>query len=256
MMETVAYVFGPYAGKMESSSLMASRHGEGAENAKPNLVALHGKRLAYACETSHEGQLNLSRLKEVTGTDTITARALHQNPITFAPTHTLFLQTNHRPKVGDDPATWRRIALIPFEEEFLPNPDRQNPHQHPADDKLMDKLRAEASGILAWIIRGALKVQSEGLSFPDRVQAATSEYRAQEDVIARFIDECGLKEPSLKVGSTALYEAYKEWSLDHGEPDLGQKELSTKIKNLGFTIKPYAGRATVHGLGIKPKTRE
>ena len=77
--------------------------------------------------------------------------------------------------------------LGPFERSFVENPVA--PHEAKKDPYLGDKLKTEASGILAWLVRGCLTWQKEGLNAPDVVQAATASYRKDEDIIGRFIDE-------------------------------------------------------------------
>ena len=85
-----------------------------------------------------------------------------------------------RPRVeGDDDAIWRRLRLIPFNVSFVGNEDKE----------LDAKLEAELPGILAWAVRGCLKWQTNGLGLPEAVEKATSEYRADEDVLGAFIAE-------------------------------------------------------------------
>ena len=39
-------------------------------------------------------------------------------------------------------------------QRFLADPDPDAPHEHPVDTRLFDKIKKEASGILAWMVRG------------------------------------------------------------------------------------------------------
>ena len=79
--------------------------------------------------------------------------------------------------------------MIPFNFSFV---DREPtaPNERRADKHLLDKLKTEAPGILAWIIRGCLKYQQMGLCPPEKVRAATEEYRRSEDLLADFLEEC------------------------------------------------------------------
>ncbi len=53
---------------------------------------------------------------------------------------------------------------------------------------LFEKLKAEASGILHWLVEGFRMWRAEGLNPPDVVTAATDQYRRSEDLISQFIE--------------------------------------------------------------------
>ncbi|KKL48584.1 hypothetical protein LCGC14_2324030, partial [marine sediment metagenome] len=112
LIETLMAMLGTdYAAKAPRDLLMARR---GSPH-PTELTVLHGRRLVAAVETEDGCRLAESVVKEVTGSDTITARKLYQNYWQFAPTHKIILATNHTPEVrGRDHAIWRRLALIPF----------------------------------------------------------------------------------------------------------------------------------------------
>jgi putative DNA primase/helicase len=63
-------------------------------------------------------------MKRLTGGDAIRARYLGRDSVTFEPSHTAILVTNHLPKVsGDDDAVWRRVRVVPFD-VVIPEADR------------------------------------------------------------------------------------------------------------------------------------
>ena len=72
--------------------------------------------VCHRVETPEDGRLAAERVKAITGSDPITARRLHGNPFTFDPSHSVWLLTNHLPRIADDGhAIWRRVRLvIPF----------------------------------------------------------------------------------------------------------------------------------------------
>lgn len=88
-------------------------------------------------------------------------------------------ERSHAAEVTD--GIWRRLHLIPFTEQI---PDDGK------DPNLLDKLRAELPGVSAWCVRGCLEWQRIGLAPPAAVAAATEEYRQEEDVIGRFMEDC------------------------------------------------------------------
>ncbi len=63
----------------------------------------------------------------------------------FVPSHKIWLATNHRPVIrGTDAGIWRRLRLIPFNQDFQ---GREN-------KRLGEQLQAESTGILSWMVFG------------------------------------------------------------------------------------------------------
>jgi putative DNA primase/helicase len=154
---------------------------------------LFRKRFVVNQETDDGQRLNESLVKRMTGGDRIRARRMRDDRWEFAPTHTLFLATNHKPTVrGTDNAIWCRLRLDPFTVEI---PEAQQDH------KLADKLQDEAEGILAWLIRGHMDWLQNGLGEPEEVTQATAAYRGEQDVLAAFIDDMCVVRPDVRVGS-------------------------------------------------------
>lgn len=83
------------------------------ERAHQSIVfALKGRRLSFIDEGTKGGQFAEAQLKLLTGGGDLTGNQMGQNPITFAPTHTLVLTANDEP-VLTDPAIKARVRLIP-----------------------------------------------------------------------------------------------------------------------------------------------
>jgi putative DNA primase/helicase len=175
---------------------------------------LHGKRLVACVESDKNRRLAESLVKELTGGDTIKARRMREDFWSFRPSHTVILITNHRPEVrGTDYGMWRRLRLVPFTVTIPPKKQ---------DKRLTEKLRAEAPGILRWCVEGCLNWQREGgLGEPVEVTTATDEYRKTMDVFGRFIEECCITGPEMKVKRSELYSAYTSWCVQHGETPEG-----------------------------------
>jgi hypothetical protein len=113
----------------------------------------------------------------------------------FAPTHKLWLSTNHKPEIrGTDAAIWRRIRLVPWTVSIPPAQQ---------DKKLPEKLRSELPGILAWVVRGCLQWRRKGLQAPEEVRQATGNYRSEMDVLAAFLEEyCILRSDAMAFAKT------------------------------------------------------
>ena len=72
-------------------------------------------------------------------------------------------------------------------------------HEFNGDGKLLRedvrrRFAEEAAGILTWCVEGAVAYHRGGLGDePESVRRATGQYRADEDVVAQFIDERTIK---------------------------------------------------------------
>lgn len=201
--ETLKHLFGSYMIKATTALYTLNRNGS---EPLPEIARLVGKRLVTGSETEEGARLAESRVKDITGGDTLTGRELYCSAFNFPPTHKLWIYGNHRPDVrGNDEGVWRRIKLIPFEVHI---PD------HEKDPHLLEKLLQELSGILNWAVKGCLEWRKQGLGTPQTVIEATAEYREEEDEIGEFISERCVREG--RVDRSQLYTAFQGWSDNRG----------------------------------------
>lgn len=210
---------GDLAGPLEGEMLLESRYKRPSGGPSSDLLHLRGKRLTWLSETNENRRLNAGKVKLLTGGDLITGRAPYaKRQITFAPTHKIFLLTNHRPKAdAQDSALWHRVLLVPFGMAFLANPDPTKPNERKADKILSEKLKAERPGILAWLVRGCLLWQKEGLKPPESVRAATKEYQDGENTLKIFLQDRCTEGPGQTVRAKEFYQVYRAWAEENGE---------------------------------------
>jgi putative DNA primase/helicase len=201
--ETLKHLFGTYMIKATSALYTLDRHGKEPETEIARLV---GKRLVTGAETEEGPRLAESRVKDITGGDTLTGRELYCPAFNFIPTHKLWIYGNHLPDVrGTDRGIWRRIMLIPFDVQI---PDEEK------DPNLPSKLLLELPGILNWAVKGCLEWQKSGLGTPPAVLEATAEYREEEDEIGEFLSQCCYQ--GGKVERSALHAEYLSWADSRG----------------------------------------
>jgi putative DNA primase/helicase len=217
------------AGPIQSEMLLDQ--GKFARSGGPtsDIMALIGKRLVWGSETDEGRSLNTGKLKWLTGGDTLTGRPPYgKHQICFQSTHKLILLTNHRPHApAGDYALWARIHLIPFTQSFVENPIREN--EHAVDPNLPARLKEEASGILAWLVRGNLMWRSRGLNPPEVVRAATENYRAEEDFVQQFLAEQCTINPDQTVRAGDLYVAYSAWAEANGVYRLSKFKFANRL---------------------------
>jgi len=91
----------------------------------------------------------------------------------------------------------------------------------PEDPNLGDTLAAEAPGILAWAVRGAVAF-ANGQSlwpFPAAVRVKTDAYRAQEDKLGAFVAARVIFEKGASVALNELHSAYLAWCFEENIPE-------------------------------------
>jgi putative DNA primase/helicase len=212
IVEVLSKVLGPLAGAIRSEMLLDQFRIASSSGPTPDIMTLRGLRMAFASETDDGCRISPSRVKWLTGNDTITGRNPHDKyEVQFPPSHTLFLLTNHKPHApADDFAFWERMVVFPFDLSFVDRPPA-NENERRADPALGKKLEAELPGILAWMVRGCLEWQQVGLDPPAVVKQAVQDYQRDEDSVGDFIDECCITGPEYSVTAAAVYQRFEEW---------------------------------------------
>jgi len=228
--EMLLHVLSPLVGPIQAEMLLNDGRLRSSSGPSPDIMDLRGKRLAWASESEEGRKLAVSRVKLLTGADTLTARPPHGvKMIDFTPTHKLFLLTNRMPSLsGADYAMGDRIHLVPFNLSYVDNPHKK--FERKRDPLLLEKLKTEASGILAWLVKGCLEWQRIGLQPPKKVLMATAEYQEDEDILGHFLNECVQPDPNGKVQARDFYLAYKLWCDGYGHTPINSIEFGRKLK--------------------------
>jgi putative DNA primase/helicase len=190
------------------------------------LAGLRGARLVTAIETEEGRRWDESKIKALTGGDTISARFMRQDFFEYTPQFKLLIAGNHKPGLRSvDEAIRRRFNLIPFT-ITIPPEER--------DLELGEKLKAELPGIMAWMIDGCMVWQQQGLNPPEIVTAATAAYLEAEDGVAAWIEECCVRDPNGFATSTELFTSWSDWAGKHGEYVGTVRKLVSALESKGF----------------------
>jgi len=237
LFEVLRVVLGTLAGPIQSEMLVDQKHFRSSATPNPDVVALRGMRLIWASETDEGQKLNVEKAKLLSGSDTLRGRELYgRRPVDFEPTHTLFLLTNHKPKINpNDYAIWKRVYLIPMLKSFVDDPVNENERKQ--DPTLPEKLKTEASGILAWLVRGFLEWQKTDLNPPAIVREATQEYREDEDIMGYFLRDCCIIDQFKQVSAADFYKAYTTWCSENGHRPITGTKFGRLMKERFEPIK-------------------
>jgi putative DNA primase/helicase len=205
LINTILEVLGEdYAVKAARDLFLARK----SDNHPTQVARLFGRRLVVCTESGSGSRLDEVLVKELTGSDPVTARRMREDPWQFTPTFKPILVTNHQLEIrGTDDGIWRQCRLVPFTVRFWDRErDESGLPELEADNDLPRKLRAEFPGILAWMVQGCLDWQADGLQTPPEVLAATAGYRNEQDVLGQFLVECCIQGSlDYRAKASALY---------------------------------------------------
>jgi putative DNA primase/helicase len=243
LMSVLQAVLGATVGPVSNDVILASSKLASPGSAKPHLCSLQGKRIAWASETDRGARFDVGQVKFLTGGGSISARQLYGSDYTFDPSHLLVLLTNHKPHAdSSDAAFWERLCPILFNLRFVEHPTQKNERQR--DTKLGQTLEAESSGVLAWLVRGCLRWQRDGLDIPAQIRQARGEYREEEDTIGDFLRERCAFDAQGHVGASELYLQYRIWTINNSLKCLNGRTFGMEMKKRVETV--HGKRGTVY----------
>ena len=228
--DALRYAMGSYAGHAPDTLFIQKRNDEHPAGA----ASLVGLRLAVAGETEKGDKLKVSLIKRLTGSQEFATRFMRQNWFDAKREFKLGMHTNFLPDVSGraQHALWRRIRIVPHEVTI---PEER------WDLQLPEKLRREAPGILAWLVRGCIELGDRPLDTPAAVERATTGYQAQSDHVGRFLLDCleFVDDTDRFLTSEAIHNVYERWHTNTNcEAELLDKdELS----------KQMGGRSEIQG---------
>lgn len=229
--EALIHALGDYGVTLPAGLLDHRKH----EQHPSELMALRGARLGILSETDRNVSMNERRMKSLTGGDSIAARKMYGDWVTFHPTWTLAMVTNHPPSVSaDDEAVWRRMRRAEFA-VTIPEAER-NP-------RLADELRADADAVLSWAVAGLADFQRRGerLAEPAAVLATTASYRGDNDPVARFLDECCQTGPSETTAASELFARWSDWCRDEDTHSGTARSFGADMERRGFLARKGTG---------------
>tara|TARA_B100000902_G_scaffold328749_1_gene324958 strand:- start:8472 stop:11114 length:2643 start_codon:yes stop_codon:yes gene_type:complete len=205
-------IIGDYATTISITLLTKTRAASNA--ASPEMANCKGKRFVVFQEPENDDKIHVGHMKELTGNDKISARALFKEPIEFYPQFKTILTCNKLPFIpSNDGGTWRRLRVAPFSMKFVNNP--KEPNERKKDRNLKDKMENWKEPLLFMLIERYInRVKIEGLREPDKVKEFTNDYQRQSDIYYEYLSEqleiTNNKKDAINL--TTMYNDFKMWS--------------------------------------------
>lgn len=240
MVDFIGRLVGTYAIKLPAHVLMHNP----MQGHPTELAQLRGKRIAISSEIEESQHWAESRIKELTGDETLTARFMRQDFFEFKQSQKHLVVGNHKPRLrGGDAAIARRFVLVPFLAKFS---------GAKRDPRMLEKLQAEAPAVLAWAIEGAIKWHAEGLAIPSSVADASQAYMAEHDDLATWMDECCVVASGAKGRASALYNSYMGFLKARGQHAPAMKTWADRMSLVdGVTKHKSHGTMLYTGIGLR-----
>jgi P4 family phage/plasmid primase-like protien len=250
LMNLCATAFGDYCYKANIAMFTQKRGKAGA--AAPELVRMKGKRFVFMSEPDEGEPLSTGFMKEMTSSEKVTGRDLFagsKDIVEFDVQAKCHLACNDKPKVNSsDGGTWRRLKVIDFPMKFVTAPSAHN--ELMMDESIMHKVLSQewSECFMSYLVH--LHREGKGLtklSPPKEVDAYTSEYKEESDVIARFIREymhgleTAVDEVPEPVSWGTIAQTFQTWKRENELANRGSATDLQKRLNGQFGKMPRGG---------------
>lgn len=229
--ETLRRLLGEFAAMTEAATFAEHKH----DPHPAALAAIEGARLVIAPE--FEGRrLDASKVKAFTGDGVLSVRGMRENFRQSPVKAKLLMVGNAEPQLRTvDEAIRRRFVLIPF--NHVPSK---------ADPDLVEKIWAEAPGIMAWAVRGALEWIEEGLYLPEAIIRASADYLDDQDSFGTWVrDFLDLSDCTAFTSSSDLFANWKLHAEGLNEQSGTQKALSARLRRFGLVSSQRRWNGTI-----------
>lgn len=255
MLETLyELVFGGAGGENGRSyatlphpSLIVMKNGEQHDTVR---ASLRGARFGLSSDVvTKSSRLNEEEIKRIAGGDSLPARFMKKDLFYFKPQIKLWIASNFKPGVSADVSMRSRVAFIPFTYQFTKDEIRDG-------DEVRAEFRAEASGILNWMLEGLRGFRTEGLQPSSLMESEAEEYFSVNDYVGQFLEaHCEPVPVSGEDGVSLsdLWKKYTLWAKENGateysrRPFLNIMDSKTEVQKVSRT-----GRAgNLYGLRIR-----
>ena len=244
--ETLQAVLADYFYLAPKDLFMETKHGPHTEE----TARLAKVRMVAADEVPVTSKWNESFLKACSGGGTMTTRHLYGRVFTFPIKFKVTISGNNKPEfqgtVND--AIRRRMHLVGFLNKA-----------NPQSDTLKAELRAEAAGVLRWMINGLVDMQSAPggrLFIADSMISATEGYFNESDLMGQWLAENVTKAAGSDLSVTDAIRDWREWRNAEGDHVLFDmpKNFKAEMQNRGYVWKETMKGNVIKDIRLKTKT--
>lgn len=172
-----------------------------SESATPALMQLKDAHFAYYSESNRCEILNVAKIKEFTGQETLAGRKLHHDYVNFKPKcHHLVTSNNDFEVPGTDHGTWRRLKYLRMKIKFcdpaVDDYDPKNPYERLGDPEIGSDWSEDPEilgiylGIMVYYyesLQNKYGGKVQNVPHPN-IKSETENFRNRQDTLNNFIN--------------------------------------------------------------------
>lgn len=224
LLNTIQYMLGDYSTVTPVQLICKGDKSRNENAATPILAGLKGKRFVTMSESNEYGKLDEEKIKQLTGGEEVTARALYQKAFTYKPQFTLWLSCNDLPAVTDKSLfASDRIKVIEFNKHF--SADEQN-KQLKDEFCELDNMK----GIFMWLVRGYIRYRERGLTMSENLRKVVRQYEKDNDLVLQFLEARCERDESAVIKKKDLYRAFTIWAKSEYAPVLSARKFNAEME--------------------------
>lgn len=233
LMDLFKNAMGDYYVTSKTTLLTRPKLNSGAAN--PDIASLKGKRANFMAEPEGNDVIQTSVMKELSGGDELSYRALYQDESHFKPQCYHFLTCNILPNLSStDYGTIRRLRVVDFKTQFVENPNPKNKREKKLIPNINPILKEIAPYFMYFLIKRYenYKLRTGGKMFEPRMPSSfnnsTMKYKKENDFVGNFVsDMIEIDEKSDKfIDAVKVYNYFKRW--------VTTKQIKTDIEKKRF----------------------
>jgi len=227
VVDFMSHALGDYKASVPLALVCSKRQQIGQSSSE--IIQLKGVRYAVMSEPSTDTVLNEGIMKELTGGDPLTGRALYMESETFIPQFSLACATNLDISIkSNDDGTWRRIQVCNHPSKFIDADkiqlrdgdeldEKGNPIKVPVNDLefIKDKnLKSKFSTLKVPFLGLLVKTAFENKGIVESckmVDNDTQTYRYDQNRFQQFIKENIIQDDGSTLNKVVLGNCAKEW---------------------------------------------
>lgn len=249
----LACTFGNYS-TVAATSLVTGKRSN-ADAANPQLSALEGKLAVFLQEPNPNETIKIGMVKELSGNDAITARALFKGNRTFIPKFKLIIVCNNAIEIPNiDIAFTNRLIVIPFQSTFWTKEDyrkrkkkgKLTDYDYPMDTSIGRNIGKYAETFFRMLVKEYESMDE--IHVPKIIRKTTREYIEANNFSLLFIQTQTIDDDDGETSIKVLHSEMKRWMNDHytGKKVPNIEMFREEIINQGYEI----GKGIVYGLVV------
>ena len=209
-------------------------------------IDLPGARVYIATEPDPRDVLDMKKIKSLTGGDARKSRGAYEKAsFSWVPRGVPILSVNKTPRLKDaDDGTRRRLVFVPLEVNLKDLPEDRKRPQHEVEAE----HRAEAAGILNWLLDGWRDYKAQGLALPEAWRDLRDRLLEGADSVAQFLREMTEPAEDGRLPRGDFNRVFAIWAEEEGAATWSSQAVNNAMIEAGHVTRKVRGVVCWPGL--------